>query len=229
MSFWKKWWKGERHTAHWPDYVQTYANSFDHFRKNEPLENYRFVVFDTETSSLDVKEAKLLSIGAVTLENFEVQVASALHCMVNWGENYRPENVEIHGITQASATDGLQPEEVIALFLERIAGAVLVAHHARFDQAIINTILDKYFKGLKLYNPIIDTAQLAIKLEHPSMSTHHINPKEYSLDALMDRYHITPLERHTALGDAYSTALLCSKLLKKLKKRGVAKLSSMLK
>lgn len=213
--------------GHLPEFAQAYLSSCEPIKGASLIDQLRFVVFDTETTSLDMDKARLLSLGAVSCVHDQVNVGTALDCYVSWGTGTRPENVEIHGITQRRSDTGMEPEEVIAAFLNYIQGAVLVAHHVDFDEAVINAILHKYHNGLKLVNPKLDTAKLAMRLEHSRFDKSTVNPKNYSLDALMERYDIDPLERHSALGDAYSTALLLMKLLYKLRKRGVQKLKQL--
>ncbi|MBL6446628.1 3'-5' exonuclease [Fulvivirga sp. 29W222] len=212
-----------------PAFARSYLDSCRNIDQSSLLENIRFVVFDTETTSLDAKTARLLSISAVSCTHNKIEVSSALDCYVAWADESRPENIAIHGITKRQSNAGLQPEEVIEVFLNYIKGAVLVAQHIDFDVAIVNKVLHKYYPGLKIKNYLLDTAQLAIRLEQPRMSSAGINPKDYTLDALLDRYGIEPLERHTALGDAYSTAELLIRLLPKLRKRGLKKLGDFLK
>jgi len=99
---------------------------------------------------------------------------------------------------------------------------VLVGHHLRFDISILNEALKKRHAG-KLRNPLIDTRDLALRVEK-GRGGHDDQPGNYSLDALCQRYHIPGSDRHTAAGDAYITAILLLKLLGRLRKRGVIKL-----
>lgn len=211
-----------------PAFARSYLDACQGLDQKEFIENVKFIVFDTETTSLDTKEARLLSVSAVSCTYNKIEVSSALDCFVAWGDKMKPENIAIHGITKRQSASGLQPEEVIETFLDYIKGAVLVAHHIDFDVAMLNGVLQKYYPGLKLKNFMLDTARLAIRLEQPRMNNAGINPKDYTLDALLDRYGIEPLERHTALGDAYSTAELLIKLLPKLRKRGLKRLGDFL-
>lgn len=208
-------------------FLSEYYDSCSNVSDQTPIADLRFVVFDTETTSLE-KDARLLSIGAVVCSYNQINIDSALDCYVSWGESEeKPENVEIHGITQRQIRTGIEPEDAIRQFIDLIKGSVLVAQHVDFDVAVVNGILKKYFNEAQLKNPVLDTAHLAIRLEKSRFERNNIDRKQYTLDALMNRYQIQPLERHSAIGDAYSTALLLVKLLARLEKRGLKTLGDL--
>ena len=209
----------------WPSFIEHYIQSCKSIKKTSPLDELRFVCFDSESTSLEPSTARLLSLAAVSITKEGIDVNSALDCFVHWAGDAKPENVEIHGVTNQQSKEGMEPEEVIKLFLQYIEGAVLIAHNISFDKAMFEAIFKKYFGPLKLKNPLLDTARMAIRLELAPMERNNYNSDDYTLDALFDRYGILPVERHSALGDAYSTELLFMKLKDKLKVRGVIKLN----
>lgn len=204
-----------------PDFFNPYLDSVESIENRALIKDLTFVVFDTETTSLE-KDARLLSIGAIKCTFNELNVNDILDCYVSWADNSeKPKNVEIHGITNRQSETGVGPEEAIKLFIAFIEGAVLVAQHVDFDVAVVNGILKKYYKRAQLKSPVLDTAQLAIRLEQSRFDRSRVDRKAYTLDALMQRFKIQPLERHSAIGDAYCTAVLLMKLLAKLEKRGL--------
>lgn len=211
----------------WPEFIKSYLDSFQALKKNSPLDSLRFVCFDSESTSLDPSSARLLSLAAVSISSKGIDVQSSLNCFIHWEGEEKPENVEIHGVTNQQSKHGIPPEDVIKIFLSYIEGSVLIAHNISFDKAMFEAIFKKYFGPLKLKNPLLDTARMAIRLELAPMERDNYNSDDYTLDALFDRYNILPLERHSALGDAYSTALLFMKLKEKLKVRGITRLSQL--
>lgn len=80
---------------------------------------------------------------------------------------------------------------------------------------------------MQIYNRCIDTARMAVRLEHPNKNPEEINWKEYSLDALCDRYNIRRTARHTAAGDAYITAQLFLKLLSRIDEKQTMTMASL--
>lgn len=195
-------------TTIYPEYWKQYVNSFN---KGYSLEHTRFVVFDTETTGLNPKQDRLLSIGTVTIINFKIDVADQLECYIKQ-EHFNAKTVEIHGILKEGPLDKIEEEEAIKQFLKHIEGAILVAHHVHFDVTMINEALKRL--GLpKLKNKTVDTGTLYRKTKYIKTDKH------YSLDDLCNKFNITMHDRHTASGDAYLTAILFLKLCALLKEK----------
>lgn len=200
------WFKKRSFPSYWTDYT----NCFN-YTNNDSLENQRFVVFDTETTGLQMDTDRILSIGAVVVLNKTIKVADQLECYIIQ-ETYKKETVKIHGLLKAGSVNKIKEEEAIILFLKYIKNAVLVAHHADFDIAMINKCL-KRMNLPKLKNQIIDTGNVFKKTP---LAT---DKKHKSLDQLSQKFNITQHDRHTAAGDAYITALIFVKLLHLMEKK----------
>ncbi len=196
----------------YPDYYEAYLRTFE--EKSNDLEAVRFVVFDTETTGLDPKIDRILSIGTVAVKNFQIDISDSLECYVKQ-EEFNSETVKIHGILKEGSTEKIDESQAIRDFLKHIGNAVLVAHHAAFDIAMVNQALARLDLP-KLKNKLVDTGQLYRKTKYVKTDKH------YSLDELCDMFSITMHDRHTASGDAYLTAVLflkISALLQQKKKK----------
>ncbi len=195
-------------TKQYPEFWTNYISSL---KKAYSLEHTRFVVFDTETTGLNPKKDRLLSIGTVTVINFNIDVADQLECYIKQ-DHFNAKTVEIHGILKGGSIAKVEEEIALKQFLKHIEGAILVAHHVNFDVAMINEALKRL--GLpKLKNKTIDTGTLYKKTKYLKTETH------YSLDDLCNKFNITMHDRHTASGDAYLTAILFLKLSALLKEK----------
>ena len=191
-----------------------------------PVEQLRFVVFDTETTGLNPRKDRLLSIGAVTVLGGDIPLDQTFDREVGQ-QQLRPstgEAIAVHGILPHHATMAQPEEEVIRDFLGFLGDAVLVAHHVKFDVMMIEQALKKYGGG-PLLNRRIDTVQLAQRAQRAGQGT----TRAYKLDALAKQYDIPLHDRHTAAGDAYITAVLLLKLLHRLRHRGVHTLRDLLR
>jgi len=199
------WFKNKNHPAFWNEYLKAFKT-----KQPKTIEDTRFVVFDTETTGLDILNDRVLSIGAVGIFNNIIDVADNFELYLKQDE-FKAETVEIHGILKEGKLSKLSEAEAMENFINYIGNAVLVAHHTAFDIEMINTAL-KRLELPKLKNKTIDTGILYKKLESKK-------DKHFNLDVLCEEFNIPKHDRHTAAGDAFITALLFLKIIAKLKKQ----------
>ncbi len=215
----------------WPEPLRQYMSSRCKPAKSRPLREVRFVVFDTETTGLDLSKNRLLSIAGVAMNGAEVSLDDAFEVMVAQTDVGGAGAAIIHGLISNDLVGGLPEAEAAARFLAFASDSVLVAHHAAFDLRMLRKAIAPH-RGAKVWSPAIDTAQLARRVEGGPMTSneaHGADEREsYRLDALVRRYGIEVPERHTAAGDALATALLFQRLLKKAERRGIVTLGDLL-
>jgi len=77
----------------YPKFWETYLSCFD---ENES-KTKRYVVFDCETTGLDYKSDRILSIGAVAIQNDQIIVGDFMEVFLQQ-DIFKPESVPIHGI-----------------------------------------------------------------------------------------------------------------------------------
>ena len=198
------WFKYKNYPIFWKEYSKK-------FKQKQPknIENTRFVVFDTETTGLDISKDRILSIGAICIFNNNIDVADSFEIYLKQ-DQFKSESVEIHGILKEGKLTKLCEAEAIEYFIAYIGDSVLVAHHTAFDIEMINAALKRL--GLpKLKNKTIDTGILYKKLDGKKDA-------HFNLDVLSKEFNIPKHDRHTAAGDAFITALLFLKIISKLKK-----------
>ncbi len=210
-----------------PDFYQQYLSTVKlGWEAHTPIEQLRFVVFDTETTGLNPAKDRLLSIGAVACSANTLRVEDVLDIYVqNEQAPHNPEAITVHGILQGQLSTAHSEAEAVAAFTAFCGNAVLVGHHLAFDIAMIDGALRRAGAGT-LKNRRIDTMDLA---RRANAHTDFLPPGFFQLDQLAARYGIPLSDRHTAAGDAYITALLLFKLLGQLKKRGVNSLRDLLR
>lgn len=193
----------KKSVKNYPKFWETYLEEF-----NTESSNKRYVVFDCETTGLNTKTDRILSIGAIVIENEKIKIANHFSVFLKQ-DFFRKESVAIHGIRKEGDEEKFVEAEAIIQFLDFIKNATLVGHHANFDIEMINQALNRLEAG-KLKNQYMDTDIMYQKLKYYPSEQHT------SLDELCDVFKIRKTERHTASGDAYITALLFLKLKKKL-------------
>ncbi|PQJ74704.1 3'-5' exonuclease [Polaribacter gangjinensis] len=194
----------KKYPPFWEEYLSHFKND-----SKKTFSEIRFVILDTETTGLNIKHDKILSIGAIAVKNESINVADSFECFVKQAI-FDKNTVEIHGIRKYDSQK-IAEEKAIQDFLKFIKNAVLVGHHINFDIEMLNNSLSKM--GVpKLKNILLDTGNLHKKTLLDT-TDHH-----FSLDELIKMYKITPHDRHNALGDAMITAQLFLKITKKLSK-----------
>lgn len=209
-----------------PYYEKYLQRTRERLPLNTPVEELRFVVFDTETTGLNPVKDKLLSIGAVEVQGNDMVVGHTFDCLVRQKkeDTQQAEAIQVHGILPGEAEADLLEEKATQDFLAFVDNAILVAHHVKFDVLVIETALKKY-GGDSLKNYKLDTVDLAKRAQPLGRGT----TNAYNLDALGCQYNIPLHDRHTAAGDAYITGVLLLKLLARLRHRGVKTLRDLLR
>ena len=199
----------------WSPYVQAYlATQPKYWDRNQDWRDCRLVVLDTETTGLSLKTDQIISIGAVAIQKGEIVLGDSLEMTLKHTAPTNPEAATIHGLTAKDAATGIPEEQAMRYFLEYLGGDILVAHHLAFDYEMLQSWLQRELDpNFQLFNPGIDTAKIAQRLEVPLGKQEHIRARDYTLDQLCLRYHIEMPDRHTAWGDAYITAQLLLKLM----------------
>ncbi|TDP01358.1 PolC-type DNA polymerase III [Flavobacterium sp. 245] len=195
------------------------------FDENITIEQTRFVVLDTETTGFDYENDRILCIGALVLQNGIIYVQDSFELYIEQ-DHYDKSTAQIHGILKAFVIQRPTELEALQQFLSFLGDAIIIAHHTIFDVTIINKALER--NGLpELTNKRLDTAILYKKT---LIKSHLFERKDhYTLDDLADKFDISKKDRHTALGDAYITAIAFLKIVKKLKEKKAINLNSLFK
>lgn len=228
--FWKRRVKNRCKFGDLPEQVCSYLaiNESQPIKSKTPLRSQRFVVLDTEATGLDYKKDKIISIGAISLQDGMISIEDSFETLIRQIETGDKESIPVHGILKRDLEWAAQEEAALLCFLSYINNSILVAHHADFDKNIINHALQKRF-GLALLNPFLDTEQFARRLEKGPFEDSFHNPGDYSLDSLCERYDIELNDRHTSAGDAFLTAKLLQVLLYNARKKRFKNVGDVLK
>lgn len=195
-----------------PDFWWSYV---EHFKEKLPhgIPENTFVVLDTETTGFSLTRDRMLCIGALKLYNNNIVVKDSLEVYIEQ-DHYSSESAQIHGILKKSRQDRISELEALKQFLAYAKNHVLVGHHVMFDINMINAALKR--NGLpKLKNKTLDTETLYIRT---LLISAVVQRKErYTLDDLAKKFSISRKDRHTALGDAFITAIAFMRTIEKLK------------
>ena len=188
------------------------------------LEELRYVVFDTEFTSLNQRTNRLLSIGAVVMEGPKIRVGEQFYCVVNPRVDVPGQSVVVHRLRAEDIENAESPQAVLERFLEFSRGAVLVGHFVNFDVEIMKKELARC--GIEAESTVnIDTARvyrwLEMRKQHYPVEGFDERTIRTDLASVATQYGITFEEAHHALADAYVTAQVWQREMAELAERGV--------
>lgn len=164
-----------------------------------------FVALDLETTGLDPDTDAILSIGLVQIRALRIELSTAWHGLLRPERDIPERSVVLHRITDDQAATGEPLDRVLPGLLARLAGKVLVVHHAPVEQGFLDRACRRLY-GAGFLLPFIDTQQLARRtLERRSQP---IAARDLRLEECRRRYGLPRYPLHDALSDA----LACGEL-----------------
>ena len=202
---------------------------FTDFSQDRPLNDYTFVVCDTELTGLNKRKDVIISIGAVRIVNLQIELSQTFHQYI------RPNNIDpnqatlVHRITPEELKAAPPVEEVLPEFIDFCGDALLVGHFVGIDMHFLGKAARKTLGGM-LSNPSIDTMRLARGYEEARCTDFYGNCDQshsYNLDVLTEEFHLPKFKPHDALEDALQTAYLFLFLINKFKHGGIRTLKEL--
>ncbi len=188
------------------------SKNFDFFNWdidfNKKIKDTCFVVFDTETTGLDLKKDYPISIGAVKIKNLSFSFSEAFYENLRAPKRFE-ESIKVHGITPMDLQEGISVEAVCKKFLEYAKGCLLVGFFVHIDVSMLRKIVKDGCKGAFLPYTL-DVLDL-----YTPKKPHHIP----TLGELLEDLKLPKSTFHNALDDAYMTALAFLKLIKPYQER----------
>ena len=178
-----------------------------------------FVVLDLETTGFEIGKDQIISAGIMTIQDMGLSMEASRAWLIRQPEFEINETSVVHGLVPADLESGTSEEEFLRDLLPILEGVVVVGHHARFDARMLDVIMRKH-ANTRWRNPIVDTAQFAMQELSAFHKTGYGNQPMPGLDEVCSELSIYPMERHTAWGDAFTTAeiflMLCARLRTRL-------------
>ncbi|HRK19133.1 MAG TPA: 3'-5' exonuclease, partial [Hyphomicrobiaceae bacterium] len=101
-----------------------------------PLGSIDAIVFDTETTGLDARKARIIQIGGITIAAGAIDAARSFEALVDPGQPIPPSSTVVHGISDADVA-GKPPFREVYDEFRRFAGTrLLIGHSIFYDFAI---------------------------------------------------------------------------------------------
>ena len=183
-------------------YIIEYCNS---------IQNKEIVVFDTETTGLDIFDDDIIQIAACKIRNGQIVVNSEIDIVIKTDkqipltlkdgfvnpmvEEYR--NRE-RGIRNHSYEYFMSPQEAFDFFVNYVGDAELLGHNSNFDIHILESNLTRRTQNIGFKTAVYwDTLRLARLLDP--------NLRKHTLENLLDVYNLSGTNSHNAIDDVLAT------------------------
>lgn len=165
------------------------------------------VVFDTETTGLNVFQDDIIEIAAIRIKGGEV-VGEPLDLYIETDKPILPmlgdkEN-PMYAIYHEKMSTGelLSPSDALQRFLAYVGTSPILGHNANYDYNILDNNLQRYCNGTMQAheNRCFDSLKL-IRLLAPSLHS-------YKLESLLETFQLTGVNSHQAIDDVKATISL---------------------
>ncbi len=163
------------------------------------------VALDLETTGLDPARDRILSVGLLSVRHMTVRLDTCWHQLIRSSREIPEASAVIHRITDDQSAQGVPLDQVMPDLLSRLAGRVVLVHHAAIETKFITRACQTLY-GPGFLMPLIDTEVLARRqFERCNRS---YRAADLRLFRLRERYQLPRYQAHNALSDALATAEL---------------------
>jgi DNA polymerase-3 subunit epsilon len=169
-----------------------------------------YVVFDTETTGLNVKEDEVLSIGAVKIRDNKILTSQTFEVYLKNLKDISGRSIEIHGIRPCDLEDAKDSEEAIKAFLNFIGSRTLIGYYLEFDVAMVNKYI-KEMLGVTLPNKLIEVSEIYYDKQIGRIPQGNVDLR---FDTVLKKCDIPNMGVHNAVNDAIMTAMIYLRLTK---------------
>jgi len=170
-----------------------------------PLGELPILAVDFETTGLDAKADKLLSVGFVAVNQEQIKLSSSYHQIIKAETKLEESNVIIHQITDDQKEQGLPLGTVVEVLLKALTGKVMLVHFARIERQFLQQACLELYGFMPIF-PMIDTLVVAKRqLDKRDVA---YDPSELRLAKLRQQFKLPDHHGHDALNDAVATAEL---------------------
>ena len=178
-----------------------------------PLLSLDAVVIDTETTGLDPRKARVIELAGVRLSAGKLIAGDKFRQLLRPADDAIPaETTRIHGIDDAMIAGAPLFADVWPSFKAYLGQAVVIGHTVGFDLAMLKRECD--LAGLPWIRPRTLDTRLLAQIAAPELAG-------YALEKLAAWLGVEFADRHSALGDAATTARVFLALVPKLRDHGI--------
>lgn len=175
------------------------------------------LVIDTETTGLNTVQDRVISIGGVRLLGARLHRAHTLNLLVNPGRTIPNRTIAVHGISNSMVTGAPHFPVVAEEVASATAGLVMIGHHVAFDVRMLRNEMRRCGRE---WSPAYS---LDVMLLYAGLFP---DRRGLLLDDIAAALQVPVIGRHSALGDALTTAEIYARLVPEMTGRGVETLGA---
>ena len=181
-----------------------------------PLISLSAVSFDTETTGLDVRHARIIQIGAVRIDKGRIDEGATFETFVDPQEAIPPASTRVHRISDADVTGADTFPPAFNAFRNWTSDTILLGYSTGFDLAMFKAEADR--AGLSWSPPRSLDVRHLVQLLAPPLP-------DQALDTVASWLGQETDARHNALADAVLTAQVFLALVPHLRDKGIRTLA----
>ena len=171
-----------------------------------------FVTLDCETTGLDVRRDKIISIGAVRIVGNRLLTSQRLELLVRPESVMKADSVRIHRLRQSDVAHGLDPEQAMRRLLDFIGSRPLVGYFLEFDVALLNREIWPML-GVRLPQRKIEVSAMYYDFKNRQLPAHQRGGEiDLRFATMMKDLDLPLRDAHDAINDAVMAGLAFVKL-----------------
>lgn len=202
-----------------------YEDSSYYIEFCKSYENKEVVLFDTETTGLDIFNDDIIQIAAMKMRNGKIVPGSELDIIIKLqGDKTIPPTLNDGLVnpmveeykrrstgTQKEHQYFMEAEEAFDFFVNYIGNAELLGHNVNYDVHILENNIARRTRNVTFRTPVYwDTLKMARMLDP--------NLRKHTLESLLETYGLEGVNSHNALDDIRATKSLTDYCYEKMSK-----------
>ena len=171
-----------------------------------------WVTLDCETTGLDVRRDRIISIGAVRIVGNRLLTSQRLELLVRPERALKGESVRVHRLREQDVALGMDPAQAVRQLLDFIGSRPLVGYYLAFDVAMLNREMWPLL-GVRLPQPKIEVSAMYYDFKNRQLPAHQRGGTiDLRFATMMNDLGLPLRDAHDALNDAVMAGLAFVKL-----------------
>ncbi|MES2960656.1 MAG: 3'-5' exonuclease [Pseudomonadota bacterium] len=171
-----------------------------------------WVALDCETTGLDVKRDRIISIGAVRIVGNRMLTSQRLELLVRPERALKADSVRVHRLREQDVAQGMSPEKAMRRLLDFIGSRPLVGYYLEFDVAMVNREI-RPLLGVGLPQRKIEVSSMYYDFKNRQRPPHERGGViDLRFATMMNDLALPLRDAHDALNDAVMAGLAFLKL-----------------